>query len=102
MTERRISESPGCELQRRVQYERRTDEPPSIATATALAQYFDEDVGATSTRLYDYIDPDALDSLFADTHTGSHRDAGTVEFQVEDALVTVTDEQIEVKPETTT
>ena len=98
MTERRISESPGCELKRRVQYERDTNEPPSIATATALAKFFDEDVGATSTRLYDYVDPDALDSLFADTHRGGSRAAGTVEFDVEDATVTVTPEQVEVAP----
>ena len=98
MTERRISESPGCEFQHRIQYERNTDEPPSIATATALAQYFDEDIGSTSTRLYDYIDPDALDSLFADTHRGASRTAGTVEFSVEDATVTVTPERVEVAP----
>ena len=98
MTERRISESPGCEFKRRIQYERGTNEPPSIATATALAQYFDEDVGATSTRLYDYIDPDALDALFAETHRGASRASGTVEFDVEDVTVTVTPEHVEVAP----
>ena len=98
MTERRISESPGCEFKRRVQYERDTNEPPSIAAATALAQYFDEDVSSTSTRLYDYVDPDALDSLFADTRRGASRSAGTVEFEVEGATVTVTSETVEVLP----
>ncbi|WP_339104861.1 HalOD1 output domain-containing protein [Haloterrigena salinisoli] len=98
MTERRIRESPGCEFQRRIQYERDTDESPSIATATALSQYFDEDISATSTRLYDYIDPDALDSLFADTNRGASRTDGTVEFSVEDATVRVTPERVEISP----
>ncbi|QRV16491.1 hypothetical protein JMJ58_06275 [Haloterrigena salifodinae] len=99
MTERRIRESSGCEFKRCIQYDRDTDEPPSIATATALARYFDNDIGSTSTRLYDYIDPDALDSLFADTHRGTSRAEGTVEFSVEDATVTVTPERVEVSPD---
>ena len=98
MTERRISESPGCEFKRRIRYERDANEPPSIATATALAKYFDEDVGASSTRLYDYVDPDALDALFADTHRGGSRADGIVEFDVEGATVTVTPDQVEVTP----
>ncbi|MDQ2050126.1 HalOD1 output domain-containing protein [Natronolimnohabitans sp. A-GB9] len=98
MTERRISESPGCEFERRIQYERATDEPPSIATAMALAQYFDDDVEATSVRLYDYVDPDALDALFAETNRGASRTTGTVEFQVEDATVRVTPDRVEVSP----
>ena len=98
MTEGRISESQGCEFKRSIQYERSTDEPPSIAAATALAQYYEEDAGATTTRLYDYIDPDALDSLFADTHRGESRTAGTVEFTVEDATVTVRPDRVEVRP----
>lgn len=99
MTEGRISESHGCEFKRRIQYERSAEEPPSIATATALAQYFGEDVSATSTRLYDYIDPDALDALFRDTHTGTSRAAGTVEFTVKDVTVTVQPDRVEVAPD---
>ncbi|ADB59466.1 hypothetical protein Htur_0568 [Haloterrigena turkmenica DSM 5511] len=99
MTERRIRESSGCEFKRRIQYERDANEPPSIATATALAQYFDDDIGSTNTRLYDYINPDALDSLFADTHRGASRADGTVEFSVENATVTVTPERVEVSPD---
>ncbi|WP_121742014.1 HalOD1 output domain-containing protein [Natronorubrum halophilum] len=98
MTERRISESHGCEFKRRIQYDRGTEESPSIATATALAQYYGEDVVESSTRLYDYIDPDALDSLFADTHAGGSRAAGTVEFTVEEATVSVRPDRIEVSP----
>ncbi|WP_436347170.1 HalOD1 output domain-containing protein [Natronorubrum sp. FCH18a] len=98
MTERRISESHGCEFKHRVRYERDTNEPPSIATATALAEFHGEDVAATSTRLYDYIDPDALDALFAETHSGISRAAGTVEFAVGDVTVTVEPDQVEVRP----
>ena len=98
MTEGRISESHGCEFTRRVRYDRETNEPPSIATATALAQYYGEDVAETSMRLYDYIDPDALDALFADTHSGTTRAAGSVEFTVEDAAVTIRPGQIEIRP----
>ena len=98
MTEGRISESHGCEFDRRIQYDRESNEPPSIAVATALAQYHGEAVETTTTRLYDYVDPDALDSLFADTHTGASRAAGTVEFAVEDVAVTVTPERVEVDP----
>ncbi|MXV63646.1 hypothetical protein GS429_16585 [Natronorubrum sp. JWXQ-INN-674] len=98
MTEGRISESHGCELKHRIQYERSAEEPPSIAAATALAQYHGEDVATTDLRLYDYIDPDALDSLFADTNTSS-REAGTVEFAVEDVSVVVKPDRVEVCPE---
>ena len=100
MTERRISESHGCELKRRVQYERGRNESPSIAAATALAEYYDEDASATTRQLYDYVDPDALDALFADTHAGRSRASGTVEFTVEGVTVTVTPDRVEVVPET--
>jgi len=73
MTEGRVNESNGCSLDRRIQYERDANESPSIAAATALAQYYGDDVTATSMQLYDYIDPDALDSLFTDTNRGDAR-----------------------------
>ena len=98
MTERRISESHGCEFKRRVRYERDANESPSIATATALAEFHGEDVAASSTRLYDYIDPDALDALFAETHSGTARAPGTVEFTVENVTVTVETGQVTVEP----
>ena len=98
MTEGRVTESNGCSLRRRIQYERGANEPPSIAAAMALAQYFGDDVTAASTQLYDYIDPDALDSLFAETNGGGTRAAGTVEFTIDDALVTIRPERVEVCP----
>ncbi|ELY51471.1 MULTISPECIES: HalOD1 output domain-containing protein [Natronorubrum] len=97
MTEGRIRESHGCEFKRHIQYERGAEESPSIAVATALAQYHGERVEETDTCLYDYIDPDALDALFADTQTGRRREAGTIEFAVEDVLVTVRAGRIDVR-----
>ncbi|PGF15462.1 hypothetical protein CP556_04510 [Natrinema sp. CBA1119] len=98
MTEGRVNESNGCSLDRRIQYERDANESPSIAAATALAQYYGDDVTATSTQLYDYIDPDALDSLFAETNRGGARARGTVEFEIDDAVVTVRPERVDVRP----
>src|SRR6056297_1957054 len=98
MTKGRVTESHGCGLRRHIQYERDADEPPSIAAAMALAQYFGDDVTATSTRLYDYIEPDALDSLFAETNRGAERPTGTVEFEVDDAVVTIRPDRIDVHP----
>ncbi|SIS08848.1 HalOD1 output domain-containing protein [Natronorubrum thiooxidans] len=98
MTEGRIRESHGCEFERRIQYDRSAEEPTSIAAATALAQYHGEDVVESSTRLYDYIDPDALDALFADTQTGHRREAGSVEFTVDELTVTIRPDRIVVRP----
>lgn len=98
MTEGRVNQSHGCDLRRRIQYDRREDEPPSIAAATALARYYGDDITAASTQLYDYIDPDALDSLFAETNRGDSRSAGTVEFEVDDATVTIRPERVDVCP----
>ncbi|ELY47639.1 HalOD1 output domain-containing protein [Natronorubrum sulfidifaciens] len=96
MTERKSSTSHGCTFRQRIQYDRTTEESPSIAAATALAQYHGEDVAETDTRLYDYIDPDALDALFAETERGCSRQSGTVEFTVEEVTVAVRPDSIEV------
>ncbi|AHF98648.1 hypothetical protein HALLA_07080 [Halostagnicola larsenii XH-48] len=79
-----------------VQYDRRDDEPPSVAVATALASFHNEDVTAGSTQLYQYIDPDALDDLFESTFGGVDRAAGTVRFEVDDAIVVVRPERVHV------
>ncbi|MDS0473623.1 HalOD1 output domain-containing protein [Natrinema sp. 1APR25-10V2] len=98
MTEGRVNESNGCGIRRRIRYDRRAEEPPSIAAAMALAQYYGDDVTAASTQLYDYIDPDALDSLFAETNRGGSRANGTVEFETDDAVVTIRSERVDVRP----
>ncbi|WP_265110103.1 HalOD1 output domain-containing protein [Halosolutus halophilus] len=97
MTERRRSKSHGCELGRRIRYEPSPDEPLSIAAATALARYHDEDVTTASTRLYDYVDPEALDALFADTCNGTTRSNGSVEFDADGLVMTITPERVEVR-----
>ena len=42
-----------------------------------------------SVRLYDTVDPDALNDLFAPTHSGPRRDEGRVSFSVGEYAVTV-------------
>ncbi|WIV67813.1 HalOD1 output domain-containing protein [Natrialbaceae archaeon AArc-T1-2] len=79
-----------------IRYDRDEDEPPSVAIATALARYHDEDVTAASTRLYDHVDPEALDALFANRYDGSRRRGGTVRFAVDDVTVVVRPERVRV------
>ncbi|GAB7117956.1 HalOD1 output domain-containing protein [Natrinema pallidum] len=98
MTEGRVNDSNGCGFRRPVRYERRADEPPSIAAAMALARYYGDDATGTSTQLYEYIDPDALDSLFAETNRGDTRTTGLVEFEIDDAVVTIRPERVDVRP----
>ncbi|RQG92233.1 HalOD1 output domain-containing protein [Natrarchaeobius chitinivorans] len=96
MTKRRTCESDRGAYGRRVQYERGEDEPPSIAVATALAQYRGEDVLGSSTHLYEYVDPEALDSLFSGTNDGRERTVRRIEFDVEGATVVVEPSRVEV------
>ncbi|THE66234.1 hypothetical protein D8Y22_02860 [Salinadaptatus halalkaliphilus] len=98
MTDRRICESHGRAFGRHVRYDRREGESPSIAVATALAQYFDEDVTKANTRLYEYVDPEALDALFAKTYSGAERSVRSVEFTVDETTVLVRSDRIEVSP----
>lgn len=85
--------------QGRVRYARDESEPPSVAVAIALARYNGEDVVDASVRLYDHVDPDALDAIFADRHDGGTRSAGTVRFTVDETTVVVRHESIEVYPD---
>ena len=96
MTDQTIRTSHGCELDRRIWYEPSPDEPLSIAAATALARFRDEQVTAASTRLYEYVDPEALDALFADTCDGASRSTGTVEFEADGLVMTIAPDCIEV------
>lgn len=90
-TERR-----GGEDGRQVWYERGANEPPSVAMATALAAYNGDDVTETSTRLYDYIDPEALDALFADRDDDRTRDGGRVHFDIDGTTVVVRPSGVQV------
>jgi Halobacterial output domain 1 len=62
----------------------------------ALKEHDETDVDSGEWTLYDYIDPDALDSLF--THEGNT--IPSVEFTVRGATVTVwQDDDVQVKVE---
>ncbi|AFZ72363.1 HalOD1 output domain-containing protein [Natronobacterium gregoryi] len=95
MTDGGIYESDGRTCRRRVRYDRTEGESASIAVATALARYHDEDATDPSTRLYDYVDPEALDALVAGTEDGA-RSASVVEFEVERTAVRVYPGHVEV------
>jgi len=94
MTEGRIREADGRSISQCIRYDRPEHEPPSIAVATALAQYYDEDVLGSSIRLYDYVDPEALDALF----TQRNRSGRRLEFAVGETTVIVRPTEIEVCP----
>jgi len=96
MTERQMCDADGPTIGRRVQYDRTDAEPPSIAVGNALAQFRGADVTTASVRLYDYVDPEGLDALFADTHSGRERCVRRVEFDIEDASVVVTPDSVEI------
>ena len=79
-----------------VRYDRGDNEPTSVAVASALAEYHGDDVTDASTLLYEYVDPEALDALFADRYDGESRRMGCVRFTVESATVVVTPERVRV------
>ncbi|WP_435179672.1 HalOD1 output domain-containing protein [Halorussus sp. AFM4] len=65
------------------------DQPLSAAVIDAVADAADVDPAELGTPLYDKIDPDALDSLFADRHDGAPRGSGHVVFDLLGYEVTV-------------
>ena len=73
---------------------------PSKLTTTlvhALAEFVGGDVTAMEETLYDRIDPDALDRLFAPRADGSRRSDGHVTFTLDGYLVMVSsDGRIEI------
>ena len=68
-------------------YDSPADEPPSVAVARAIGAVRAEFPHETEPRLYDYVDPDALDGLFAEW--GTHAETTTVEFSMEEHTVVV-------------
>ncbi|WP_254862056.1 HalOD1 output domain-containing protein [Halovivax gelatinilyticus] len=79
-----------------MEYSRSTDEPTSVAVATALAQFEESMAIAPKTCLYEYVDPDALDALFADRPNGRSRPTGSVRFSTESATIVVRPEIVRV------
>jgi len=63
-------------------------EPPSVAVARAIAAVRNEPPTATTTQLYDHVDPDALDALFADW--GADGGVTTVRLRIEGYTVAIT------------
>ena len=63
--------------------------PPSVAVVEAVAAATDVDVDELP-LLYEAIDPDALDALFAPKHAGTPRVPGQVRFTLAGCEVTVT------------
>jgi hypothetical protein len=72
----------------RTQYQPTPSEPLSETVVYAVAETNGVDPMALSERLYDCIDPDALDRLF---RTGRHGSGGTVVFTMAGCRVTVED-----------
>lgn len=63
--------------------------PPSVTVVQAVAAATGMDVDELP-LLYEVVDPDALDALFASKHTGSSRGSGQVHFRLAGCEVTVT------------
>ncbi|MFC7215340.1 HalOD1 output domain-containing protein [Saliphagus sp. GCM10025334] len=91
--------SRGTGARHHVRYERDDDEPLSVATASAIAMYRGEEVLSSSTQLYEYVDPEALDALFADRHDGTPREAGRITIDLPDGLVVITSTSVHVTPD---
>lgn len=67
------------------------DETSSLSTAivSALAEIEETDPTALGFTLHDYVDPDALDAIFAPKLDGTMREECRLEFSLPDHHVTV-------------
>ncbi|MDY6774984.1 MAG: HalOD1 output domain-containing protein [Halobacteria archaeon] len=75
----------------------------SEAVISEIADYEGVDPSDLEPPLYDYIDPEALDDLFAPKHSGDGRSYGQVRFRYKDYQVIVdTDANVVVYEETDT
>jgi len=79
--------SRGGRIAYRTQFDATGEESVTVAVSQALAAARSEDV-ADSTRLYEYVDPDAL-ALLADHASGRDGVAWTVQFDAGEFDVTV-------------
>ena len=84
---------------RGVAYQRPAGEPPSVSVVEALARERGKAATALETCLYEYVDPDALDTIFGETQTGGPREPGRVTFGIGDKTITVEPELVRVRPE---
>lgn len=67
----------------------RHEESPSDAVVTAIAAEEGVRPDVVEPVLYDVLDPDALDALFAPRHDGARRGSGEATFVLADYEVTV-------------
>ena len=72
-----LTESTGME---QTSYRLQDGERPSTAVVNAIANHENASPDDIGPRLYDAIDPDALDSLFRPRVDGQERDGGTAVF----------------------
>lgn len=86
----------GSGYRRRTRYERDEGRPASVSVASALARHRGEDPAASNRPLYEYVDPDALDALFADRRPGRAQFDGRVRFSVEDLTVVVRSDSVTI------
>jgi Halobacterial output domain 1 len=74
-----------------------TETPLTVVVAEAIANYDGQPV-EESDPLFEYINPDALDALFAPTWTGTPR-GGSVSFRYDSYWVTVSsDRSVTIEP----
>lgn len=98
-----MSPDTGSERPSRSTVEHRRSARHHLGTAVAFAVSDATGVPATELDhvLHDYVDPDALDALFATKDDGTRRPTGTVTFAVGDCEVTVFgDRRVVARPET--
>lgn len=62
---------------------------PSVAVIEALAAELGDDPLQLGVQLNDFVDPDALDALFAPRYDGTERRPGRIEFTMLGCTVTV-------------
>jgi len=79
-----------------VEYSISADESISVAVAKALARFEGTPAVSAETPLYESIDPDALDALFADRPDGTARDPGEIRFATDTAAVVIRPETVRV------
>ena len=72
------------------------DESPTEAVVYALEELERTTNTATVRPLYEYVDPDALDSLFETRPDGSERPDGEVRFDVDDVTVVIRPDVVQI------
>ncbi len=94
-------ESPGDRLpnpeslERVLEREVDEDEPLTSAVVDAIG-HLDADLSGSASGLNQYVDPDALNHLFADKFDGSDRRGGRVVLEIREYVVSITEGTVRV------